>query len=307
MTRMAMNTIPHPIAPPIPETGVWADVADVVSALGSTLDARELVVAIRELLSARTGCAVEVFVFDRETRQLRDVRTGWNCELHSGLAAALQLHTVPVRMEENWNATPSHAGGHALGLRDGDKLVGVAFIETDRIEADSSLPVIAALSGAEIVRCSRFAELARLTGVSEHSRNLQQQILDHVSHEFNTPLMILRSSADFAREASEEERELFFDMHGQALDRLEQLGTRKPNPGGLTPLPEWSRASQRTQNKAQLSMRSFSFPLSRSTRRAVPIRCWLLTEDRPRGSWLPEETRSGGSAPSSRAGSRRSV
>jgi signal transduction histidine kinase len=218
-----MNTIPHPNAPSIPESGVWDDVAGVVSALGSTLDPRELVTSIQELLSTRIGCTVEVFVFDREERLLRDLQTGWSCELHNGLAATLQLNSGPVRVEENWDAAPSHAGGHALGLRDKDNLVGVAFIDGAELEPDCSLPAIAALCGAEIVRCMSLADLAGVSGACEHSRNLQQEILDHISHEFNTPLMILRSSADFAREASEDERELFFDMHGQALDRLEQL------------------------------------------------------------------------------------
>jgi signal transduction histidine kinase len=191
--------------------------------LGSTIDPRELVTSIQELLSARIGCTVEIFVFDREERVLRDLGSGWSCELHNGLAAALELNKGPVLVKEHWDSAPSHAGGHALGLRDKEDLVGIAFIDGADLEPDSSLPAIAALCGAEIVRCMHLAERAGVSGVCEHSRNLQQEILDHVSHEFNTPLMILRSSADFAREASEDERELFFDMHGQALDRLEQL------------------------------------------------------------------------------------
>jgi signal transduction histidine kinase len=111
----------------------------------------------------------------------------------------------------------------ALGLRDGTGVVGVAFFEIGSLDPDPAWETIAAICGAAISRAVKFDSLARLTGDSEHTRSMQQQILDHVSHEFNTPLMILRSSAEFANTASEEERELFFDMHSQALDRLEQL------------------------------------------------------------------------------------
>lgn len=219
-----MNPIVHQSAPVRPVTGAWEDVLDVVSTLGSTLDPAPLLVAIREVLARRTGASVEVFAVDREKGQLRDYSGHAPDPLHAGLAAALQLHEEPVAVDPAWRADARARPVQALGLRDGDEVVGVAFLHQSEPVTDRSLIPLAALCGANLTRAVRFDRLARLTGDSEHTRSMQQQILDHVSHEFNTPLMILRSSSGFAREAgSDEERELFFDMHAQALDRLEDL------------------------------------------------------------------------------------
>lgn len=218
-----MSTIPHPTVPSRAGSGVWEDVADVVSALGSSLEPRQVLASVGELLTSRIGQPVTVYIVDREKNLLRDPLTGTSARLHPGLAATLQLHSVPVPLDEAWAPSSGDPRGAALGLRDAEVLTGVAFFHDLISVADASLVVVAGMCGAAISRATRFDRMARMTGDSEQTRNLQQQILDHVSHEFNTPLMILRSSADFAREASEEERELFFDMHEQALDRLEQL------------------------------------------------------------------------------------
>jgi signal transduction histidine kinase len=221
---VAMSRISSSTFPTGSETAAWEDVREVVTALSSTLEPGAMIVAIRDCLAARTHLAVEVFAAERERSQLQDYSGRPPEPLHPGLAAALHLHTGPVRVDPVWRPSAADRPMQAIGLRAGEELAGVAFLEAENLSADPSLEVVAALSGANLARAVRFDQLACLTGDSEHTRNLQQQILDHVSHEFNTPLMILRSSAGFAREASsDEERELFFDMHEQALDRLEEL------------------------------------------------------------------------------------
>jgi signal transduction histidine kinase len=218
-----MTTIPHARTGSGLDTGAWADVADVVDELGPQLGSAGVMTAVRKLLTARTGASVEAFAIDGEKRQLRDVESGWNCEFHPGLAAALQVETTPVETRAEWDPGHMDGGSYALGLRAGDQRVGVVFLRDCPRPEDPALPVLGALAGGALARALSLEELAASSGESDKTRRLQQQILDQVSHEFNTPLMILRSSADFAREAGEEDRELFFDMHSQALDRLEQL------------------------------------------------------------------------------------
>lgn len=218
-----MSTLPHPTAPSGVDTGVWADVADVVAALGSSLEPRQVLASVRDVLTACAGQPASVYTVDAEKGLLRDPLDHRTERLHPGLAAVLQLQSGPVVADAAWSPGSAAGGGSVLALRDADKVIAVAFF-ADPVGAGPVLGVLAQMCGVAIARALRFDRMARLTGDSESTRNMQQQILDHVSHEFNTPLMILRSSAGFARESSsEEERELFFDMHAQALDRLEQL------------------------------------------------------------------------------------
>ena len=218
-----MSTIPHPTAPFHTGSGVWDDVAIVVSALGSSLEPGKLVASVRDVLTGRCGQTATVMVIDREMGRLKGPEAGASTNFHPGLAAALQLNVGPVPIAEEWAPGKVWVEGSALGLRDGDVVTAVAFFTEPLPTSDESLPVVAAMCGSALARSDRFDQLARLTGDSEQTRNLQQQILDHVSHEFNTPLLILRSSAEFVRDCSGQERELFLDMHSQALDRLEQL------------------------------------------------------------------------------------
>ncbi len=67
------------------------------------------------------------------------------------------------------------------------------------------------------------ASLIGVTDRLDSARRFQQHVLDHVSHEFNTPLMIMRSAAEFADTDDATERSAFLDMHAQALERLERL------------------------------------------------------------------------------------
>ena len=216
-----MSTIPHPAASSAPTTGVWDDVLHIVQTLGSALDPAQLVNSVRTILAERSGAGVEVFLIDADDRALLDPARGRRGPYPDRLAAALQMNTGPIAFGGELDL--SEGGSMALGLRDGAAVVGVALFQTDSLAPDPAWEAVAAICGAAMSRAVKFDSLARLTGDSEHTRSMQQQILDHVSHEFNTPLMILRSSAEFANTASEEERELFFDMHSQALDRLEQL------------------------------------------------------------------------------------
>lgn len=216
-----MSTIPHPAAPAAQHTGAWDDVLSTVRMLGSALEPTQLVDSVRTLLSARSGVGVEVFLIDGDKRLLIDPRRNREARYRDRLAAALQLDPGPIAIGGEFD--PQQRGSTALGLRDGDELVGLALFQARELDPDPAWVAIAALCGSSLSRAMRFEALARLTGASEQTRSMQQQILDHVSHEFNTPLMILRSSSEFAKTASEEERELFFDMHAQALDRLEQL------------------------------------------------------------------------------------
>jgi signal transduction histidine kinase len=216
-----MNTIPHPAASAAPSTGAWDDVLHIVRSLGSTLDSAQLVASVRAILSRKSGLPVEVFLVEADRRLLLDPARRRETRYPDRLAAALQLDTEPVAVGAELD--PGQQGSMVLGLRDSEGVVGVAVFAAPSLKTDPAWGVIAELCGSALRRAMKFDALARLTGDSEHTRSMQQQILDHVSHEFNTPLMILRSSADFARTGSEEERELFFDMHAQALDRLEQL------------------------------------------------------------------------------------
>lgn len=57
----------------------------------------------------------------------------------------------------------------------------------------------------------------------EQAELIRSSVMDHVSHEFNTPLMVLKSVGDLLSDSGGAEREELLSMHAEAVTRLEAL------------------------------------------------------------------------------------
>lgn len=218
----------------------WHLVDAVVGELGSTLDLPTLAMQTHQLLSQRLGLGeVMLCLLDASAQRLESwgprpahfsgVDPSWrmSAELSVLLRAPDVLLRVPAGVLPAGVA--SRAEALAFRLFDGGDPVGLVFLcdpEPTR-EFDASaleqLRSIGALIGSMLSRARTHHTLVNVTARLEVAQRLQQHILDHVSHEFNTPLMILKSAMEFADTDDREERAAFLDMHGQALKRLEEL------------------------------------------------------------------------------------
>lgn len=219
------------------QNDVHAVLDGLVRALGSTLDVDELALCalgvLREHLA--TGRLAFYVLDHRAGRALRrgasfqggdDLPPRWRVgpRLESHLRA-----TTPLCALAEGELPPEFEGfSHALRLVDGDAVVGFVLIDLGAPREMSPfqqrlLQTMGRMIGATLSRALVHQTLTEVMSRLDSAQRLQQHILDHVSHEFNTPLMILRSTSEFAQSGSEEERTLFFDMHAQALDRLEEL------------------------------------------------------------------------------------
>ena len=238
----------------VPSAGTvgWGAFDALVRGLGSTLDPRTIAERCLELMAVHLGInGLAVFLVDAPARRLELIGRGpeeWIDEGEDGLAVAgpdeaarrwkmddallASLRGDEVLVEIGPEVFPPTGPGrrlHGLRLTDGRDTVGLLVIEDlapeDRAAAETErrLATIGGLIGVAIARSLVHQTLVSVTSRLDQAQRLQQHILDHVSHEFNTPLMILKSAATFANTDDAEERNAFFDMHAQALERLEEL------------------------------------------------------------------------------------
>ena len=77
--------------------------------------------------------------------------------------------------------------------------------------------------GTTLHRVKIQEELALSHQRLEEAERVRKAVMDHVSHEFNTPLMVIKSVGDMIAEATNEERAELISMHGEATQRLEEL------------------------------------------------------------------------------------
>ena len=153
---------------------------------------------------------------------------GWRLDpdLHEALRSGGVLSidsaaTLPADIEERFEQI-------AL-LANGDTTVGILLLggslgkhrldENDR----QLIRTMGAVIGTTIHRVLVQEQLAQARRRNEEARLLRKSVMDHVSHEFNTPLMVVKSSVQLLQDAEGEERREVLCMLEQATDRLEQL------------------------------------------------------------------------------------
>lgn len=214
-------------------------VGRLVGRLGSTLDLGEIAARALPILSDELGYEVSelVLVDDLDGRleivgrtdaPLPDERR-WS--LSVPLAGALRRGDTFLRIDASWLHPALTDGGDRVAFRltDGDATVGFVLlpgshvVESCGVAEDLLVRTLGGLIGSFVSRALVHRALLRVTDRLDGSRRFQQHVLDHVSHEFNTPLMILRSVSEFLDTDDAEERAGFLDMHRQAVERLENL------------------------------------------------------------------------------------
>lgn len=212
----------------------------LVRSLGSTLDVGEIAARSLPILSEELGYEVTTFVLVDELERALEVVGSVGGEAHAGprtwdmapeLASRL-LGTgtfLRVLADELPHALRTQGDRVAFRLIDGSVTVGFVLlpgshvVESGDPHEEILVRTVGGFIGSLVSRALVHEALLRVTDRLDAARRLQQHVLDHVSHEFNTPLMILKSAAEFADTDDATERSAFLDMHQQALARLEDL------------------------------------------------------------------------------------
>jgi signal transduction histidine kinase len=219
----------------------WEAIDSLVRTLGSTLNAREI--AKRSLLTVTGQLLLQraaFYVLDEEHEhfvlmECLGVRrsnvgptkfpvTPEQLDRLHGADRILNLpddHWLPEDLRANFqHAAHISEGNSTLGLLLlGGKIGRDDFDDLDR-RLLRTMGVVMATTLQRSLSHQAMLEAKRRT---EAIQRLQQQILDHVTHEFNTPLTVIRSSVDLMREGDREIRESAYQMHCESVARLQSL------------------------------------------------------------------------------------
>jgi signal transduction histidine kinase len=212
----------------------------LVRTVGSSLDVADVARRSLEILADEFGTDTAEFLLLDEVEQHLELvdaipsssaphRERWL--LPPRLNAILLSSPTVARIEADDLPEPLRSDGPrtAFRLTDGEATVGLLLLPArgpmidDGPRSDVLVRTVGGLIGSWVGRSLVHASLIGVTDRLDSARRFQQHVLDHVSHEFNTPLMIMRSSAEFADTDDGTERSAFLDMHEQALERLERL------------------------------------------------------------------------------------
>lgn len=148
----------------------------------------------------------------------------------------------PTVLAHFQNATYLSDGNQTVGLLLlGGKINGRGFDRTDQ----SLLSTMGLVVGTTLQKAMAYEDVVRVNARLEEAEQLRQQIVDHVSHEFNTPLLVVKSTAEMVRDADEDTRDELFSMLDEAVERLERLvnavlSVASHGPGGEPSLQEMS-------------------------------------------------------------------
>jgi len=138
---------------------------------------------------------------------------------------------------------------YAATIDDGEESVGVLLLGgalTERVFEEQDrhlLQVMGVILGTTVGRAVAFEQIQHAKRELENAARIRQEVLDHVSHEFNTPLMVLRSGIDLLDSADGEEAQELMGMMDGAPRRLEYrvrsilAMCEGPQPGGIEEVP----------------------------------------------------------------------
>jgi len=101
----------------------------------------------------------------------------------------------------------------------GGRVPGRRLDETE----ENVLAAMGLVIGTMVQRALTYEHMLRAKLKMEEADRLRRVILDHVSHEFNTPLMVAKSAVELAKDADPEKQAELFEMHQEALERLVEL------------------------------------------------------------------------------------
>ena len=101
----------------------------------------------------------------------------------------------------------------------GAKLNGREFDEHDQ----RLLQTMGVVVGMTVKKAMLHERLAQTMERMEQTEQLRRAIIDHVSHELSTPLLVIKDAAEMARTADPEISNEFWNMHTEAVERLNQL------------------------------------------------------------------------------------
>ncbi len=147
------------------------------------------------------------------------------------MESVLSSNPCTVDIDSWWGMPPEilQKFQYAAYLRDSKRPVALLLlggrIPGRRLD-DAEESVLAAMGlviGTMVQRALTYEHMLRAKLKMEEAERLRRVILDHVSHEFNTPLMVAKSAVELARDADPEKQVELFDMHQEAVERLNEL------------------------------------------------------------------------------------
>jgi signal transduction histidine kinase len=149
----------------------------------------------------------------------------------AAMEEALMEASGSADMDASWGLPDElhHHFDYAAYLRDarrpvallllGGRLPGRRLDETE----ENLLSAMGLVMGTMVQRALTYEHMLRAKLKMEEADRLRRVILDHVSHEFNTPLMVAKSAMELMRQAPPEKQDDLFEMHQEAVDRLGEL------------------------------------------------------------------------------------
>ncbi len=150
-----------------------------------------------------------------------DSRLHHQLEAHGGVAQIDPAWNVPESLTEHFE--------YAAYLKDGDRPVGLLLLggqlqgrRLDEID-HHLLQTMGMVIGTTVQKALIYEHALHARLRMEEADRLRSVILDHVSHEFNTPLGVVKSAVELARNMPIERQGELFEMHDEAVRRLEYL------------------------------------------------------------------------------------
>lgn len=220
----------------------WESVLTLIRSLGASLDLDHVttlsLVTVTQHISVEKA-AVYLTQKDEDTLVLCQSLGIRRPRLqHKHLAVSPKLDEVlresggVVRLRAAYGMSPDLLATfhYACYLSDGTDFVGLlllgpviggrAFDEQDR----RLLHTMGVVIGMTVKKAMLHEQMAGALQRMEEAENLRKAILDHVSHEFNTPLLVVKQSSEMVQDTEDpEQRGELWNMHGEAVERLEQL------------------------------------------------------------------------------------
>lgn len=148
-----------------------------------------------------------------------------------------KLHEILVesdgvaRLRASFGLDPALLAHFEYGgyLSDGSDFVGLVLFgpKADGLDFDEQelrlLQTMGVVVGMTVRKAMLHERMATMMERMEQTEQLRRAIIDHVSHELSTPLLVIKDAAEMARTAEPEVQEEFWDMHREAVDRLHEL------------------------------------------------------------------------------------
>ncbi len=244
----------------------WEAIDSLIRTLGSTLNAREI--AKRSLLTVMGQLLLQraaFYVLDEEEDHLLLMECLGVRRQHLGpsripiepddrdrldaLDEILRIDAdtwLPVKLGDRFQYAARISEGDAtLGLLLlGGKLGREEFDDLDR----RLLHTMGMVMGTTLQRSLSHQQMLEAKRRTEAIQSFQQQILDHVTHEFNTPLTVIKSSVEFIRDTEGEVQRESFEMHAESVQRLQDLVHSIVEAGSAT----FTEGNLRVQSPAQI-------------------------------------------------------